>query len=127
DNPMPTIVRVPAIWWSALALSVGLGSPAPRSSAQETSGALQRFEFTEPEMGVPFRIVLYARDAETGQAAARAAFNRVAQLNEVMSDYETDSELNELSRTSGQGRAVRVSDDLGRVLDRARQVAEQSE
>jgi FAD:protein FMN transferase len=110
-----------------LALSVGLGSPTPRSSAQETSGALQRFEFTEPEMGVPFRIVLYAPDAETGQAAARAAFNRVAQLNEVMSDYETDSELNELSRTSGQGKAVRVSDDLWRVLDRARQVAELSE
>jgi FAD:protein FMN transferase len=124
---MRMIVRVPALCWNALALSVGLGSLTLCPSAQESSSALQRFEFTEPEMGVPFRIVLYAPEAEAAQAAGRAAFNRVAQLNEIMSDYETDSELNELSRTSGQGKAVHVSDDLWRVLDRARQVAEQSD
>src|SRR5689334_13315086 len=77
--------------------------------AAETTNQLSRFEFTEPEMGMPFRFVLYAPDQEIAQAAAQAAFHRVAQLNEIMSDYETDSELNELSRTSGQGKAVPVS------------------
>jgi FAD:protein FMN transferase len=93
---------------------------------QPAANSLQRFEFTEPEMGVPFRIVLYTAAAEDAQAAARAAFNRIAQLNEIMSDYETDSELNELSRTSGLGKAVRVSDDLWRVLEKAQQLAQRS-
>jgi thiamine biosynthesis lipoprotein len=78
-------------------------------------------------MGVPFRIVLYAPDATGAQDAAHAAFNRVAQLNQIMSDYETDSELNELSRTSGQGKVVHVSDDLWRVLERAQHFAQLSD
>jgi thiamine biosynthesis lipoprotein len=88
---------------------------------------LQRFEFSEPEMGVPFRIVLYAPDKAVAQAAAQAAFTRVAELNQILSDYETDSELNELSRTSGQGRLVHVSDDLWTVLRRAQEIAELSD
>lgn len=85
----------------------------------ESPEALRRFEFVEPQMGVPFRIVLYAPDAEKAEAASKAAFQRIAQLNEIMSDYETDSELNELSRTSGKGTPVRVSDELWTVLKQA--------
>ena len=96
--------------------------------AAETEGNdLKRFEFTEPQMGVPFRVVLYAPDAAQGAAAAHAAFARVSQLNEVMSDYETDSELNELSRTSGKGQSVKVSRDLWTVLERAQALAARTE
>ncbi len=77
-------------------------------------------------MGVPFRIVLHAADDATAGAGAAAAFERIAQLNAVMSDYEDDSELTRLSRTSGSGRTVRVSADLWRVLERAQQVARQT-
>jgi FAD:protein FMN transferase len=38
-----------------------------------------------------------------------------------------DSELSQLSRSSGQGKVVRVSDDLWRVLDRAQRLAEETE
>ncbi len=93
----------------------------------ETAPDLQRFEFNEPEMGMPFRIVLYAPNAEMANRAAKAAFARVAQLNQIMSDYETDSELNELSRTSGHDQAVHVSDELWTVLQRAQALAERSE
>ena len=75
-------------------------------------------------MGVPFRIVLYAEDEAQAQAAATAAFARVAELNAIMSDYETDSELSELSRSSEQGSPeVQVSEDLWKVLERSQELA----
>jgi FAD:protein FMN transferase len=116
-----------AVTWR-LCLALGLVVPCGLESRAETGEPhAQRFEFTEPQMGVPFRIVLYAPEAGAAQSGARAAFDRVAQLNQIMSDYETDSELNELSRTAGQGKAVHVSDDLWIVLERAQRLAEQSE
>lgn len=89
--------------------------------------ALERFEYTQPEMGVPFRIVLYAASREQGDAAAQAAFDCIAALNAVMSDYEYDSELSTLSRTAGSGQAVHVSDDLWRVLVRAQDLARRTD
>ena len=95
-----------------------------RSSPPEP---LTRFEFSKPQMGAPFRIVLYAGDAARAEAAAQAAFRRVEALNEILSDYETDSELNQLSRTSGSGKAVPVSDDLWRVLVEGQRFAKLSD
>ena len=88
---------------------------------------LQRYEFSEPQMGLPFRIVVYARDKPTAEAAARAAFNRIKQLNDILSDYEDDSELSRLSRTAGSGQAVKVSEELWLVLKRAQKLAEQTD
>jgi thiamine biosynthesis lipoprotein len=89
--------------------------------------AFERYEYQRPEMGVPFRIVLYAPNQAVATGAANAAFQRVEQLNAIMSDYEEDSELSQLSRTSGQGRAVRLSEDLWIVLKRAQELAERSD
>lgn len=87
-------------------------------------GALVRFEYEQPQMGVPFRIVLYAASEAPALTAAEAAFARIAELNAIMSDYETDSELSKLSRSSEQGSPeVRLSDDLWRVLERSQQMA----
>src|SRR5690348_7463465 len=88
-----------------------------------TARRMERFEFTRPQMGLPFRIVLYAPDQSTADAAAEAAFARIRQLNDIMSDYDTDSELSRLNQTAGSGRAVRVSADLWRVLERSQQIA----
>jgi thiamine biosynthesis lipoprotein len=85
-----------------------------------------RFEYERPEMGVPFRIVLYATNQAAADRAAERAFQRVQQLNDIMSDYDADSELSKLSRTSGQGQEVRVSDELWFVLQRAQTLAERS-
>ena len=77
-------------------------------------------------MGVPFRVVLYAPDASAAESAAAAAFRRIQSLNDCLTDYEYESELNRLSRTSGQGKFVPVGRDLWRVLERAQQLAAQS-
>jgi thiamine biosynthesis lipoprotein len=88
---------------------------------------LTRFEYLRPQMGLPFRIVLYAPDKSSADAAAEAAYARIKQLNDILSDYDTDSELSRLSQTSGSGRAVPVSDDLWRMLERSQQVARETD
>ncbi len=76
-------------------------------------------------MGVQARIVLYAPDAGTARSAAAAAYDRVAELDQIMSDYRSSSELMLLSRRAGEG-PVPVSDDLFRVLATSARLAEQS-
>lgn len=106
--------------WGML-FCTGCRAPAFSSSASE------RFEFTEPQMGVPFRLVLYAADRAQAEAAARAAFARIAALNAIMSDYDSDSELSRLSQTSGTGQEVKLSDDLWTVLARAQDLARRTD
>lgn len=76
-------------------------------------------------MGMPVRIVLHADTKDVAERAARAAFERVARLDAMLSDYRPDSELNQLSATSGEW--TPVSTDLLVVLARARQIAEHSD
>ena len=78
-----------------------------------------RHEFDAVEMAIPFRIVVYAHNSTQATNAARAAFARIHELNDRLSDYDPESELSRLSRTSGSGQAVTLSPDLARVLDRA--------
>jgi thiamine biosynthesis lipoprotein len=91
----------------------GYGRPEPN---------LARFEFTEPHMGTQIRIVLYAADEATAKQASRAAFQRIADLNRIMSDYLPDSELMRLCKQAG-GSAVPVSTDLFAVLARAAEIS----
>lgn len=103
-----------------------MGLAAAAASAAEPE-ALGRFRFERAEMGVPFRITLYARDEAFARKAADAAFERVEGLNAVLSDYEPDSELNRLSASAGKGVAVKVSADVWRVLALSQEMARRSE
>jgi len=71
----------------------------------------ERFEAVEPHMGTLVRITIYSKDA----SPMRAAFDRIAQLDEKLSDYKLDSELNRLCRTANK--PVKVSEDFFRVLE----------
>lgn len=86
----------------------------------------ERFEFSRVEMAVPIRIVVYAPNEGIAKSATKAAFARFRKLNTVMSDYDPTSEVRRLSATSGSGQAIRVGDDLWRVLSRSQQLAGQS-
>jgi thiamine biosynthesis lipoprotein len=97
-------------------------------SPKKPKAEMSRYEFEEPQMGVPFRITLYALDSRQAANAAQAAFQRDAGLNAMMSDYETDSEISRLSRSSEEGApAVPVSEDLWAVLSTAQQLARESQ
>jgi FAD:protein FMN transferase len=66
-------------------------------------------------MGTLVRIVLYAPSTAAGEAAAQAAFARIADIDARLSDYRDDSEVAALSRAAA-GVAVPVSEDLFAVL-----------
>jgi thiamine biosynthesis lipoprotein len=89
--------------------------------------SMPRFRYSRPQMGLPFQIQMHAPDRATADAAAEAAFARVSELNSILSDYDTDSELVRLSQTAGKGVFVPVSVDLWRVLERAQALAAETE
>ncbi len=84
-----------------------------------------RLRFAQIHMGVRFTITCYAVTREAGEAACRAAFARIAELDDVMSDYRPASELMRLCARAGRG-PVEVSDDLFAVLNKAQEFAELS-
>jgi FAD:protein FMN transferase len=108
----------PALLAAALAV-VGCRTAPPDQ-------ALHRFEFRHPAMGTLFTITLYAPDAAAAEAAAGAAFKRVEALEDIMSDYQADSELLRLC-DQHFGKPVSVSADLFDVLERAQRIAKVSD
>ncbi len=77
---------------------------------------LERYEFQRIRMGVPWRLVFYAESGKKAIEAAESAFSRVKELDRMMSDYDPDSELNQLCKNSRPGKPVQVSEDLYRVI-----------
>jgi thiamine biosynthesis lipoprotein len=83
--------------------------------------AQERREFRELHMGVEVRIVLYAADEPQARSAARAAFARIAELEDIMSDYRSESELRRLERRAGEWGSV--SEPLFHILTRSVEIA----
>jgi len=86
---------------------------------------LARFEQSQPHMGTVARIVVYAPSAEAAAAATRSAFERIRELDSILSDYQRESELSRLSQQSG-GPPVKIGSDLFRVLSVAQKLAVRS-
>ncbi len=109
-----------AVWLWGLFLA-GTGPTQGPAPPEE----LVRFEYEETHMASPFKIVLYSTDPATARRASRAAFDRVAALDNILSDYDPESELSRLSHSAGKN-PVRASADLFEVLDRSRAIYERS-
>jgi FAD:protein FMN transferase len=88
-----------------------------------------RLEYEQQHMGTKFRIVLYAADKQAGDGAAAAAFERVAELNGIMSDYDPKSELMQLCAQFDQRNhpPVKVSPELFFVLSKGQELAKKSD
>ena len=80
-------------------------------------------------MGTTFRVVLYAADKDAAKKAADAAFARVSELDNCMSDYKQTSELMQLCKKFAAqiGEPVKVSDDLFFVLAKAEELSKKSD
>lgn len=125
-SPIRPRARMCAI--AAAAVIVATAAATMVRAAEGTSARnLRRYEFSRIEMAVDFRIVLYAERDDAAQQAADAAFERIARLNGIFSDYDAESELRKLCETAGQGQSVAVSDDLWNVFEKAQHLAELSE
>src|SRR5688572_16629181 len=76
-----------AIPLAALIVAIAAGGC---SHHRPTPPPLQRHEFSQVSMGVQVRMVVYAIDESHARNAARAAYDRVNLLDEIMSDYQRD-------------------------------------
>lgn len=85
--------------------------------------AQNRFEYTYPQMGTMFRVVVYASDSLSAKNATQKAFVRLDELNMSLSDYREDSEVNTICRTAGSGQYIRVSADLWNILQESLKAA----
>ena len=73
-------------------------------------------------MGTLVKITLYTTDEQAATKAFRSAFDRIGELDRILSDYKADSELNRIA-TTAVDQAVHVSDDLFTVLAASHQLA----
>jgi len=104
----------------------GLMLAAVLAFPAQADGKLHRYEFRARHMGVAWKIALYAPDEAVANTAAKAAFSRIGELNRIFSDYEPDSELMRLCRTSRPGKPVKVSRELFEVLSHSQSVSKES-
>ena len=74
------------------------------------------FVYQQPHMGCLFTLKLVTEDEKAAQAASEAVSKRIEEIEQVCSDYRKDSESSLLSATGGQGKAVKVSDELCALL-----------
>jgi thiamine biosynthesis lipoprotein len=74
-------------------------------------------------MGTLVRITIFTASEQEAKDAFRAGFDRMRDLDRILSDYQPDSELNRITRTA-PGDAVAVSADLFTVLSAAQELAE---
>lgn len=77
-------------------------------------------------MGGAARITLYCGERRLAERAARAAFDRIAEIEQVCSDYRRDSEVMRLCDRAGEG-WVAISRDLYRVLEVGQRIAQASD
>lgn len=98
-------------------------APPQTQSPQKT---LNRYEYPRYMMGMQGRVVLYAPDDATAEDAAREAFARVAELDQIASDWRASSELMRLCRQAGE-QPVPVSADLFALLQRSCALAQASD
>lgn len=94
------------------------GEPGVGSAGREESAGLRDpFEYRRVLMGVEARVLIATSESEAAaREAAEAAFDRIAELEQVASDWRADSELRQLEEAFGSG-PVKVSGELfGMVL-----------
>jgi FAD:protein FMN transferase len=85
-------------------------------SGFSTNAQPQKFSFTQPKMGSPFKIVAYASDSATLAQAVQKAFNYVDTLNAIFSDYSETSEMSVLAKTYKINEWASISPQLWGIL-----------
>ena len=64
------------------------------------AGEAQRGEWSRPFMGTVFHITVYSSPEENAEQAVFRAFEKIEKLEETLSFYQEDSELNRMSRNA---------------------------
>ncbi len=99
-----------------------LGLLCPSCTLSERVQSLHRYEFRKILMGTDARIVLYAPDDASAENAARAAFDRIDELEQALSDYRLDSEVARVARELRPGTPLPIREDLAHALARSKEI-----
>jgi thiamine biosynthesis lipoprotein len=100
---------------------------ATLSALAAPEAPLVRYTYSQVQMGMTFELTLYSADEAAANRAAKAAFQRIDELNAILSDYDSQSELSRLSDAAGSGQTVKLSEPLWFVLARAQELAQRSD
>jgi len=84
-------------------------------------------KFHQKLMGTDVTLVIDADECEELQTAVGKTFAEGHRLNNILSDWEADSELSILSRSSKYGEYQRVSNELFEVLSFSRKLSKQTD
>ena len=114
-------IKKTVVTTSVFAALLLAGSPG-NVTAAEPDGWRRQKE-TRPQMGTTMTIVADVPSGVDGKSAFSAAFKLVSGLNDKLSDYDAESELNQFSRRSHTQRPVKLSGPLFAVLMKAQQVS----
>ena len=117
-------IRFPLTLSPLLLLALGMLGAGCRS--HPPAPPLTRFKFNEPHMGTLFSITLYATNADSANAAAEAAFRKIGRLDQLMTDYNTNSELMRLP-TRPVGESIPVSPEMFEILQESQRVARETD
>lgn len=115
DTPTGTLSR--RRFLLSLGLLAGAGLTAP-SLSRQLSRSNERIESSRTALGTWVRLVAQHPDARVADRAIARAWSAIATVDAQMSVHRADSELSRVNAAAGEG-AVRVSDDLIEVLERA--------
>lgn len=93
--------------------------------------AQTRFEFSHPQMGTLFQIIVFGEDSILVKKAVSAAFARIDTLNAHLSDYLENSEISRIPEMAKKswGRKqhwISVSKDMWKLLRVSQKVSRQS-
>lgn len=93
-------------------------SQSPAVPAANNAGELTRYDFSGPGMATTFRISCYAANRALAEKATEACFARVAELNQIFTDYDPTSELMKLCAPDARYPA-KVSAPMYDLMERA--------
>jgi thiamine biosynthesis lipoprotein len=97
----------------------------PQDQTTQKAEQLTRFTLVEYHMGIDARLVVYASSQDVANRACEAAFKRIAELEQAMSDYRQTSELLQFC-SKPRGTRVKLSPDLFKVLERSQHISKQT-
>ena len=102
-------------------------SPHRRVGCRSRRRAFAALSGIPPRHGLDFEIIVYAPDEQTAKRGLDAAFARIEQLNQIFSDYDSESEACRLSHAAPMPEAVPVSAEMFAVLDYSVQLSRQTD
>jgi len=87
---------------------------------------LQRFEFEHGQMGTQFKLIFYCNQEDTANRLSIKVFSKLDNLNQKLSDYLPESDLNQFCLQAGSKEWQVLDQDLWKVLNQAKIVFRRS-